>query len=58
MVAIVMPVVTILKAPISVSANQDFTETDETAAKVSHYYLVGKFKAGRRCGESAGLSPL
>ena len=40
MVVIVMPVVTILKAPISVSANQDFTETEETAAWVINYYLV------------------
>lgn len=34
MVVIVMLVVTILKAPISASANQDFMETEETAARV------------------------
>lgn len=37
MVVIVMPVVTSLKALISVSANQDFMETDETAAWVINY---------------------
>ena len=37
MVVIVMPVVTTLKALISVSANQDFMETDETAAWVINY---------------------
>ena len=36
MVVIAMLLVTILKAPTTVSANQDFTETERTAAKVSN----------------------
>ena len=40
MVAIVMPLVTLLKAHISVSANPVFMETEETAARVIHYHLV------------------
>ena len=44
MAVIVMPVVTTLKAPISVSANQDFMETEETAAWVINYYLLVTFR--------------
>ena len=40
MVAIVMPLVTLLKAHIFVSANPVFMETEETAARVIHYHLV------------------
>lgn len=40
MIVIVMPVVTTLKVPMCVSANQDSTETEETAAWVINYYLV------------------
>ena len=36
MVAITMLLVTILKAPSTVSANQDSMETEKTAAKVSN----------------------
>ena len=43
MVVIAMPVVTTLKAPISVSANQDFMETEEAAAWVINYYLLVTF---------------
>ena len=35
MVATEMLLVTILKAPTTVSANQDFTKMEKTAAKVS-----------------------
>ena len=35
MVAIAMLLVTILKAPTTVPANQDFTKMEKTAAKVS-----------------------
>ena len=44
MVVMVMPVVTTLKAPISVSANQDFMETEEAAAWVINYYLLVTFR--------------
>lgn len=39
-VSITMPLVTILKAPITVPANQDFTETAKIAAKVSQQYVT------------------
>ena len=38
MVAIAMLLVTILKAPTNVFANQDLTETGEAAAKVIQQY--------------------
>jgi len=44
MVAIVMLVVTILKVPIYVSANQDFMETAETAARVINSHLILTFR--------------
>lgn len=37
MVATGMPLVTILKVPTTVSANQDFMEEEKTAAKVSQH---------------------
>ena len=47
MVATAMLLVTILKAPTIVPANQDFTETGETAAKVIQIRIL-QFQRGNR----------
>ena len=40
MVAIAMPLVTILKAPTTVSANKDFRKMEKTAAKVNNIHFT------------------
>ena len=42
MVAIAMLLVTILKAPTTVYANQDFTKMEKTAARVSKYKEINE----------------